>query len=267
MHSYQYLICVRTLYLCHTKPISKSNPKPHCTGSTLSFWYKHVDCPLKEGCWVCLIKDHRPDYGEDTRNVLCIVDSRVYLVYAEECGDSDAHKGVFDFKTDLGVSGVFLCLVCPVLFCLPCVTDVWYPCPSVTRATLTCAHGAGRRRVLTFACACLYTAWHKHDTSTHTSHTPHLHTLGIADKFTPAQSKDRIWRHVALQVDEVSNTARVFLDGVQAIETRLCTEVSWLFPDGAVVGTNFFKALEGETDKRYPSSLSTQLSTNLCPKT
>lgn len=170
---YQYLICVRTLYLRHTKPISKSNPKPHCTGSTLSFWYKHVDCPLKEGCWVCLIKDHRPDYGEDSRNVLCIVDSRVYLVYADECGNSDAHKGVFDFKTDLGVSGVFLCLVCPVLFCLSCVTAVWYPCRSVIRATLTCVQGAGRRRVLTFACACLYTAWHMHDTSTHTplSHT------------------------------------------------------------------------------------------------
>jgi len=29
---------------------------------------------------------------------------------------------------------------------------------------------------------------------------------------------------MALQLDEVSNTARFFLDGVQAIETRLCTE-------------------------------------------
>jgi len=56
------------------------------------------------------------------------------------------------------------------------------------------------------------------------SHTKtHVHTSGIADKFNLASSKDRFWRHMSLQLDEVSNTLRFFLDGVQAIESRLCT--------------------------------------------
>ena len=57
--------------------------------------------------------------------------------------------------------------------------------------------------------------------------------LDIDHKFSFTTSKNKFWRHITMQLNEESNTFRLFLDGVQALETPLCTDSG--FRDAAEV--------------------------------
>ena len=115
---------VRSIHWRHTWPNPKPKLKPHYAGYTLSFWYKHIKCLRKEGCWIDLIKDQWLDW------LLSIDDTRVYFSYVDECD----HGGIYNFKTDLGVSEFSMCVVSSVYLVCVSVSSVLYPC-----TTLTCA--------------------------------------------------------------------------------------------------------------------------------
>jgi hypothetical protein len=95
------LITVSQLHRRHINLTPKSKPQPHYTGNTMSFWYKHVACP--QGCGVAVLRDQRFDEH------LVVHDDFIYLHDAEYC-QHNANKGIFKFKTDLGVSVFALCV-------------------------------------------------------------------------------------------------------------------------------------------------------------
>jgi hypothetical protein len=122
-------------------------------GVTMSFWYKHIACPVME-CQVCLLRSGFcvENCGEGIQTMgplgwMCILERGFYIEHAEKCV-SLGDRGHFIFQND----------------------------------------------------------------------------LGIDNKFSFTTSKDRVWRHIAMQLNEESNTLRLFLDGVQAIEAPLCTD-------------------------------------------
>ena len=46
-------------------------------------------------------------------------------------------------------------------------------------------------------------------------------SLGVANKFLPGAGKDKIWRHIAFQLDEVDDKVRFYLDGALVLESDI----------------------------------------------
>ena len=71
--------------------------------------------------------------------------------------------------------------------------------------------------------------------------------LGMPSKYFFGASKDKFWRHIAVQIDETSNKIRFFLDGAQAIESdlNLCNGISLV---AQLDGSDRLLAFSGYTD-------------------
>ena len=133
---------VRSIHWRHTWPNPKPKLKPHYAGYTLSFWYKHIKCLRKEGCWIDLIKDQWLDW------LLSIDDTRVYFSYVDECD----HGGIYNFKTDLGVSEFSMCVVSSVYLVCVSVSSVLYPCTTLSCVQKrTCAQAHARTHTHTLS--------------------------------------------------------------------------------------------------------------------